>query len=394
MRPVYVDNNATTRTDPDVVAAMLPHLTEDFGNPSSGHDLGAVAAVAVRAARQKVQALLGALCEEEIVFTSGGTESNNAALLQACERGEGRNELIVSAVEHPAILAVCHAMEKNRGIKVHRIAVDGKGRLDLAGYTRVLGRRTALVSMMWANNETGTIFPIADLAQMAHEAGALFHTDAVQAAGKIAIDLKATNVDLLSLSGHKIHGPKGIGVLYVRKGVTFTPLLRGGHQERARRGGTENVPAIVGLGKAAELAEARRPRNAARIKALRDDFEALVLACVEDSFVNGDVEHRLPGTSSMAFDGAESEAILFHLNKAGIYASAGSACTSGAMEPSHVLRAMKLPYTAAHGVIRFSFSRDNSPADVARVLDVLPAIVAKARAVSPFAGSRRVAASA
>ena len=384
MRSVYLDSNATTRTDPEVVAAMLPFFTDDFGNASSGHNCGATAAEAVRAARRKVQALLGAEHEQEIVFTSGGTEANNTALLSAFELGGGRDELIVSAVEHPSILAVCDTL-KRRGIGVHRIAVDGKGRLDIAAYRRALGSRTALVSLMWANNETGTLFPVAELADMAREAGALFHTDAVQAAGKTAIDLKAAKIDMLSLSGHKFHGPKGIGVLYVRKGVKFTPLIRGGRQERARRGGTENVPAIAGLGKAAELAGLRLEADAADIEALRNRFEASILECIEDCVVNGDVANRLPGTSNIAFDGAEGEAILLHLDKAGIAASSGSACASGAMEPSHVLRAMNISYTAAHGAIRFSFSRDNSQADVDRVLGVLPGIVAKARAASPFA---------
>ena len=388
MRPVYLDNNATTRTDPEVVAAMLPFFTDDFGNPSSSHDSGATAASAVCAARQKVQSLLGAEREQDIIFTSGGTESNNAALLPAFELDDGRDELIVSAVEHPAILAVCDNLKKKRGIKVHRIPVDAKGRLDIAAYRRALGRNTALVSIMWANNETGTLFPVAELAEMAREAGALFHTDAVQAVGKIVIDLNATKIDMLSLSGHKFHGPKGIGVLYVRKGVKFSPLIRGGRQERARRGGTENVPAIVGLGRAAELARLRLGEDTAKVKALRDRFEASVLERIEDCTVNGDAESRLPGTSNIAFDDAESEAILLHLNKAGIAASAGSACTSGAMEPSHVLRAMNIPYTAAYGAIRFSFSRDNTQGDVDRVLSVFPGIVAKARVVSSFTGRR------
>ncbi|HEY0283661.1 MAG TPA: aminotransferase class V-fold PLP-dependent enzyme, partial [Rhizomicrobium sp.] len=254
-----------------------------------------------------------------------------------------------------------------------------------------LGPRTALASIMWANNETGTIFPVAELADLARAAGALFHTDAVQAAGRLAIDVSATKIDMLSLSGHKLHGPKGIGVLYVRKGVQFSPLIRGGRQERARRGGTENVPAIVGLGKAAELAALRLAADSGRIKFLRDRFEDGVLKRIENCLINGERRNRLCNTSNIAFDEAEAEAILHHLNGAQIAASAGAACAAGRMEPSHVLRAMNLPYTAVHGAIRFSFSRDNTMEDVDRVLYVLPGIVAAARAVSPFGRERKAA---
>lgn len=388
MRPVYLDNNATTRTDPDVVEAMLPYFTDAFGNAASDHVFGEGPAAAIRAARRQVCALIGAAREEEIVFTSGATEANNAALLSAVA-GEGeRNELVVSAVEHPAILAVCDHLARERGLVVHRIGVDGKGRLDRDAYRRALGPRTVLVSIMWANNETGTIFPVAELAAEAHAAGALFHTDAVQAAGKVVIDLEATQIDMLSLSAHKFHGPKGVGALYLRKGIKFRPLIRGGHQQRGRRGGTENVPAVVGLGMAAERSKERLERETAHVKALRDRFEQGVLSRIEDCFIVGDPASRLPNTSNIAFDCAEGEAILINLNKAGIAASSGSACTSGSTEPSHVLKAMKLPYTAAYGAIRFSFSRDNVEADVIDALDVLPAIVAKARAVSPFAKER------
>lgn len=391
MCPVYLDNNATTRVDPDVVAAMLPYFTESYGNASSSHEFGVSVAGAVREARQKVLSLLGAEREQEIIFTSGGTESDNAALLSAVELGGERDELVVSAVEHPAILTVCDALEKEHRVKVRRIGVDASGRIDMEAYRSALGPRTALASIMWANNETGTIFPMAELAALANEAGALFHTDAVQAVGKIAIHLKDTKIDMLSLSGHKFHGPKGIGVLYLRKGVKFRPLVRGGHQERARRGGTENVPAIVGLGKAAELAVQRLDGERTHVGVLRDCFEAGVLARISDCFVAGDIENRLPNTANIAFDYAEGEAILLHLNKAGIAASSGSACTSGSTEPSHVLTAMNFSYTAAHGAIRFSFSRENTAADVERVLDVLPGIVARAREVSLFAKERGVA---
>jgi len=363
---------------------MLPFFGHSFGNPSSGHDFGSAAAAALSGARRQVKALLGAEHEQEIVFTAGATESNNAALLQALRREE-RNEVIVSAVEHPAILAVCADLEKHHGLRVHRIGVDGRGRLDVSAYRRALGCRTALVSIMWANNETGTIFPVAELAEMAHEAGALLHTDAVQAAGKVPIDLKSAQIDMLSLSAHKFHGPKGVGALYVRKGTSFRALLRGGRQERARRAGTENIPGIVGLGFAAQLARGRLVEEAVMIARLRDRLERTVLATVDNCFVLGDVGNRLPGTCMIAFDGAESEEILLNLNRVGIAASAGSACASGAMEPSHVLRAMRVPYTAAPGAVRFSLSRYNTDAQIDRVIDVLPHIVAASRAGSPFA---------
>ncbi len=379
----YFDNAATTRTDPEVVQAMLPFFSQSFGNPSSTHDFGTAAAAAITAARRQVQALIGAEHEHEIVFTASATEANNAALLQALRREE-RGEVITTAVEHPAVLAVLADQEKHHGIVVHRIGVDRWGRLDRAAFRRALSRRTALVSVMAANNETGTLFPVAELADMAHDVGALFHTDAVQAAGKIALDVKASRIDLLSLSGHKFHGPKGIGALYIRKSTKFRALIRGGRQERARRAGTENVPAIVGLGKAAELAVARLGENQL-VEALRDRLERTLLATVDGAFVLGDVECRLPGTLAVAFDGADAEEILFRLNRAGIAASSGSACAAGAMEPSHVVRAMKVPYTAAHGVLRFSLSRETTASEVGQLIGVLPEIVAASRAASLFA---------
>lgn len=373
----YLDNNATTRTAPEVVQAMLPFFSQSFGNPSSGHDFGAAAAAALSQARRQVQALLGAEQEQEIVFTASATEANNAALLQALRR-EDRTEVIVSAVEHPAILGVVADQEKHHGIIVHRIGVDGRGRLDMSAYRRALSRKTALVSMMWANNETGTIFPVAELAGMAHEVGALFHSDAVQAAGKVPIDLKAAQIDMLSLSAHKFHGPKGAGALYLRKSTKFRAFLRGGRQERARRAGTENVPGIVGLGKAAELALAHMD-EAGRIAQLRDRLERSVLALIDGCIVLGDTENRMPGTAAIAFDGADGEEILFRLNKAGIAASAGSACTSGNIEPSHVLKAMRVPYAAAMGAIRFSLSRETTADDIGHLMAVLPEIVLSAR---------------
>ena len=382
--PVYLDNNATTRCDQVVVDAMLPFFTEQFGNPSSMHAFGASVGGAVKAARASLQKLLGAEFDHEIVFTAGGTESDNMAILSALESQPGRDEIITSAVEHPAVLSLCAHLEKTRGIKVHVIPVDEKGLLDIEAYRAALSDKVAIVSIMWANNETGTIFPVAELAEMAKEVGALFHTDAVQAVGKIPIDLKSTMIDMLSLSGHKLHGPKGIGALYVRRGVRFRSLIKGGHQERGRRAGTENTPAIVGLGKAAELALEHMEEENTRVVALRDRLEKGLLQRIPNSFVTGNPLERLPNTSNIAFEYVEGEGILLLMNREGIAASSGSACTSGSLEPSHVLRAMKVPYTAAHGAIRFSFSRDNTDADVDRVLEVMPPIIEKLRAMSPF----------
>jgi len=358
---------------------MLPFFTQSFGNPSSGHDFGKAAAAAITQARRQVQALIGAEHEHEIVFTAGATEANNAALLQALRRGD-RSEVITSAVEHPAVLAVLADQEKHHGIVIHRIGVDAHGRLDMTAYRRALSRRTALVSIMMANNETGTVFPVTELAALAHAAGAVFHTDAVQAVGKLPLDIKSTAIDMLSLSAHKFHGPKGIGALYVKKSTKFRALLRGGRQERARRAGTENVPGIVGLGAAAALAAERLTSDSVQIGALRDRLERTVLAIIDGSFVLGDTQSRLPGTTAMAFDGADGEEILHRLNTCGIAASAGSACTSGAVEPSHVVRAMGVPFSAAYGVLRFSLSRDTTANDIDRLIGALPYIVAEARA--------------
>lgn len=382
MRPIYLDNNATTRADPAVVAAMLPYFSEQFGNASSAHAFGSEVAGAVKQARKSVQALLGAAFDHEIVFTSGGTESDNAAILSALDTQQGRDEIVTTAVEHPAILAVVEHLQTSRGTKVHLIEVDSRGRLDLDAYRRALGPRTAIASVMTANNETGTLFPVEPLAAMAHEAGALFHTDAVQAVGKIPLDLKASQIDMLSLSGHKLHGPKGIGALYLRKGTPFNPLVRGGPQERRRRGGTENVPGIVGMGKAAELALAHINDERTRVEALRDRLEQGILR-LGHCAVLGDVENRLPNTCNIAFEHLEGEAIIHHLNRTGIAASLGSACASGSMEPSHVLRAMNVPATLLRGAIRLSLSRDNTIDDVVCVLNLLPEIIAKVRASTP-----------
>lgn len=384
MRAVYLDNNATTRVDPEVVEAMLPFFTEQFGNPSSIHAFGAAVGGAVRKARQQLQELLGAEHDHEIIYTASGTEADNTAILSALEAMPGRNEVITSAVEHPAILAVCQHLEKIGRAKVHYIGVDSLGRLDLEAYRAALSDKVALVTIMWANNETGTIFPVEALAELAKEHGALFHTDAVQAVGKVPISLKGGPIDMLSLSGHKLHAPKGVGALYVRRGARFKPLLRGGHQERGRRAGTENTPGVIGLGKAAELAIRHMEDEQGRVKDLRDRLEKAILQRVPNCFVNGDPRERLPNTTNIAFEYVEGEAILLHLTRQGIAASSGSACTSGSLEPSHVMRAMNVPFTAAHGSIRFSFSRDNVDEDVDQVIDALPQILENLRALSPF----------
>lgn len=384
VRAVYLDNNATTRVDPEALEAMLPFFTGQFGNPSSIHAFGASVGAAVRTARGRLQELLGAAHDHEIIYTSGGTESDNTAILSALEAMPGRNEIVTSEVEHPAVLALCRRLEKIGRAKVHYIGVDTLGRLDIGSYRAALSSKVALVTLMWANNETGTIFPIEGLAELAKEHGALFHTDAVQAVGKVPISLQDSAVDMLSLSGHKLHAPKGIGALYVRRGTRFKPLLHGGHQERGRRAGTENAPGIIALGKAAELALRNMADEQGRVRRLRDRLEKAILERVPNCFVNGDTNDRLPNTCNIAFEYVEGEAILLHLTRAGIAASSGSACTSGSLEPSHVLRAMNVPFTAAHGSIRFSFSRDNVADDVDRVVSVLPGILEKLRALSPF----------
>jgi cysteine desulfurase len=383
VRPIYLDNNATTRTDPAVVAAMLPYFCDQFGNASSAHAFGSEVGGAVKRARKSLQRLVGAAFDHEIVFTSGGTEADNTAILSALDTEKGRDEIVTTAVEHPAVLALLRHLATTRGIKAHLIGVDGRGRLDIDAYRRALGPRTAIASVMWANNETGTLFPVESLAAMAHAAGALFHTDAVQAVGKIAVDLKATQIDMLSLSGHKLHGPKGIGALYLRKGTRFSPLIHGGPQERRRRGGTENVPAIVGLGMAAELALATMTENSARIRSLRDRLERGIIDRVGDCVVVGDGENRLPNTSNIAFEHLDGEAILHHLNQSGIAASLGSACSSGSMEPSHVLLAMNLPMSRLRGAIRFSLSRENTDDEIDRALAALLDVVERVRATSP-----------
>jgi cysteine desulfurase len=384
MDRIYLDNNATTRVDPRVVETMLPFFTEHFGNPSSMHWFGDGVGRRIREARRQVQALLGAEFDHEIVFTSCGTESDNAAILSALRTKPDRREIITSAVEHPAVLSLCRHLQQSEGYRLHVIPVDAKGRLDIDAFTAALSQRVAVASIMWANNETGTLFPVEQLAKLAKTLGILFHTDAVQAVGKVAMNLSGSQIDMLSLSGHKLHAPKGTGALYVRRGVRFRPLLRGGHQERGRRAGTENTAGIIGLGKACEMALTNLGDEKTRVRALRDKLERGILARVANCFVTGDPVNRLPNTANIAFEFIEGEAVLLHLDRAGIAASSGSACTSGSLEPSHVMLAMGVPFTAAHGSIRFSLSRDNTEAEIDRVLEVLPPIVARLRELSPF----------
>ncbi len=385
MSDVYLDNNATTMVDPSVVEAMLPYFTEQYGNPSSMHNFGNKVGHALKKARKQVQDLLGAEHDSEIVFTSCGTESDSTAILSALKAQPERKEIITSVVEHPAILNLCQYLEKE-GYKVHYLMVDKQGRIDMDQYAKVLTDKVAVVSVMWANNETGTIFPVEKMAEMAHEKDVMFHTDAVQAVGKIPMDLKNTKIDMLSLSGHKLHAPKGIGVLYLRRGTRFRPLLRGGHQERGRRAGTEPSASVVALGMACEMAQEHMQFENTQVKAMRDRLEQGILEAVPNCFVNGDPEARLPNTANIAFEYVEGEAILMLLNKEGIAASSGSACTSGSLEPSHVMRAMGIPYTAAHGSIRFSFSRYNTMEDVERVIAAVPPIIEKLRKLSPYWG--------
>jgi len=385
MKDIYMDNNATTMVDPAVVEAMLPFFTEQFGNPSSLHSFGNKVGFALKEARKMVQTLLGAEHDSEIIFTSCGTESDSTAILSALRAQPERKEIITTVVEHPAIINLCDNLE-TQGYTIHRLKVNEKGRINLNEYARLLSDRVAIVSIMWANNETGTLFPIEKMAEMAQEAGVMFHTDAVQAAGKIPINVRETAIHMLSLSGHKLHGPKGIGVLYLKRGTRFRPLLRGGHQERGRRAGTENTAAIVGLGKAAQLALDNMSIENSYVCKLRDRLQEGLLKAIPSCFVTGDIAYRLPNTVNIAFEYIEGEAILLLMNKHGIAASSGSACTSGSLEPSHVMKAMGIPYTAAHGTVRFSLSRYNTEAEVDRVIETLPPIIAKLRKLSPYWG--------
>jgi cysteine desulfurase len=373
---------------PEVIEEMLPYLRELYGNPSSMHTFGGQLYRKIEEARTRVAALVGAE-QEEIIFTSCGTESDNAAIMSAVESYPNRRHFVTTRVEHPAVLNFGKHLAR-KGYRVTFLPVDTLGRLDMDAFLKAVDEDTAVVSIMYANNETGVIFPIREVGKILKERNILFHTDAVQAAGKIPIDLKELPVDMLSLSGHKLHAPKGVGVLYVRKGTRFYPYIIGGHQERGRRAGTENVASIIAFGKACELARERLGDEMEHVRILRDRLETALLQCCSDVRVNGDVEHRLPNTTNISFEYVEGEAILLRLNEYDICASSGSACTSGSLEPSHVLRTMGVPFTAIHGSIRFSLSRYNTEAEIDRVIEVLPPIVKELRAISPFARKKVV----
>jgi len=386
---IYLDNNATTKVDEAVVAAMQPYFCEFYGNPSSIHTFGGSVAAKIEEARRGVAELLGAGFRDkdniatEIIFTSCGTESDNTAIAAALNARRERKKIITSVVEHPAVLAHCKELS-HLGYQVVYVPVDGRGRLDMAFLTKEIDEDTAVVSVMWANNETGTIFPVAEIVKLAHAKGALFHTDAVQAAGKVPINVDALEIDFLSVSGHKLHSAKGVGVLFARRGIKFKPLIYGGHQERGRRGGTENVASIIGLGVAARQALAGLEHERTELAALRDYLETEIAKLVPMIRINGDLDNRLPNTTSISFEYIEVESILMLLDRFGICASSGSACTTGSLEPSHVLRAMQLPYTAAHGTIRFSLSKYNTRADIDEVIAKLPPVIARLREISPY----------
>ncbi len=382
METIYFDNNATTKVSEQVLEEMRPLFCELYGNPSSMHTFGGQIGRRIRKAREQVAALLG--CEPtEIIFTSCGTESDNAAIKGALAAIPNKQKVITTRVEHPAILSTCRDLESS-GYTVVELGVDKQGRLDLDELEQHLDDDTALVTIMHANNETGVMFPVEKIARLVTDKGAVFHTDAVQAVGKIPLNLSTSRIDLLSLSGHKLHAPKGVGALYVRKGTRLSSFMLGGHQESGRRAGTENVPGIVGLGKACELAAQNIEAENSRVKTLRDKLENTILESCPDCRVNGDPENRLPNTTNISFEYIEGEAILLMLDKYGICASSGSACTSGSLEPSHILRAMGVPFTAAHGSIRFSLSRYNTEDEIDYTIKKMPQIVNRLRDLSPF----------
>jgi len=392
MKTIYLDNNATTRVAPEVFEAMVPFLTEDYFNPSSMYEPARQTGHAIAAARQNIAACLGQVDSKEILFTGCATESNNTAILGAARGNPNRRHIITTTVEHPAVLEVCKELERG-GYKVTYVGVDRDGNLNMREFIQSLTPNTLLVTIMHANNESGVIFPIEQLSRITKQTdpSILFHTDATQTVGKLPIDLVRgfPYVDMLSFSGHKLHAPKGIGVLFMRRGTRCRPFMLGGHQEEGRRAGTENVPYIVGLSKALTLAMEHREKDEARIQTLRDRLENALVEKIGSVQVNGKGAQRLPNTLNISFHYIEGEGMLFQLSSYGICASSGSACTSGSLEPSHVLRAMKVPFTAIHGSVRFSLSRYNSDEDIDTVIEVFPKIVANLRKLSPYWDNER-----
>ena len=392
MKTIYLDNNATTRVAPEVFEAMVPFLTEDYFNPSSMYEPARQTGHAIAAARQNIAACLGQVDSKEILFTGCATESNNTAILGAARGNPNRRHIITTTVEHPAVLEVCKELERG-GYKVTYVGVDRDGNLNMRDFIQSLTPNTLLVTIMHANNESGVIFPIEQLSRITKQTdpSILFHTDATQTVGKLPIDLVRgfPYVDMLSFSGHKLHAPKGIGVLFMRRGTRCRPFMLGGHQEEGRRAGTENVPYIVGLSKALTLAMEHREKDEARIQTLRDRLENALVEKIGSVQVNGKGAQRLPNTLNISFHYIEGEGMLFQLSSYGICASSGSACTSGSLEPSHVLRAMKVPFTAIHGSVRFSLSRYNSDEDIDTVIEVFPKIVANLRKLSPYWDNER-----
>jgi cysteine desulfurase len=382
MAVIYADNNATTQIASSVLNEMLPYLKEYYGNPSSMHTFGGQVGKKIQEARAQTASLLNA-APEEILFTSCGTESDSTAIRAAIRSNPTKKHIVTTRVEHPAVKNLCEQLAKE-GFRITFVPVDQNGALDLDFLYQSLTDDTAIVSIMWANNETGVIFPVEEIASVVKGKGIAFHTDAVQAVGKIPIDLKNSDIDMLSLSGHKLHAPKGIGALYIRKGTKFSPFLIGGHQEKGRRGGTENVASIIGLGAACKFSQELMTKENTDVRTLRDTLEKGLLEKIEHSFVNGAKERRLPNTTSIAFEYVEGEAILLMMDQFGICASSGSACTSGSLEPSHVLRAMGVPFTAAHGTIRFSLSTYNTMKEVNFIIEKLPPIIQTLRNMSPF----------
>ena len=377
---IYLDNNSSTRVDPAVLEEMMPFLTTQYGNPSGSHRFGSKVKEATNLAHERLAELLG--CEpNEVVFTSGGTESDNTAIHSALQMSPERRHLVTTSVEHNAVLNYCEAVVR-RGCEVTVVEVNDHGHLDLGELERAIRPDTACVSVMWANNETGVIFPLPEIADLCRSKGVFFHTDAVQAVGKMPINLSGLPIHFLSLSGHKLHAPKGVGALYVNRKTRFQPMMVGGPQEGGRRAGTDNVPSIVGLGKAAELALETIGEENTRVRALRDRFESTLLAALEEVQINGDPSARLPNTSNLAFTGVDAQGILMKLDQEGICCSLGSSCTTGAVQPSHVLRALHFSNERARSSLRFSFGRYNTEPELDRVLEILPRIVRKLRSLS------------